>query len=78
MVHKGVVIGLVLGVGIAAVSYGLAVQKKEPTTSNTIFTIIGATAGLLAITSALTREGTNAETAGSLTAGLSGMANVFR
>ncbi|KKN07135.1 hypothetical protein LCGC14_1070190 [marine sediment metagenome] len=78
MVDKGLVIGLVLAVGVGTVVYGLGVQKEEPRTASTIFAIIGATAGLLGIAAALTREGTNAEAAGSITGGLGAMANALR
>ncbi len=78
MVSKHIVMGLVLGVGVAATVYGLAVQKEEPRTSSTIFAVIGATAGLLGIVAALTKDQTATETAGSVTGGLSSMAGALR
>ena len=78
MVSKAIVIGIVLTLGTGAVVYGLGVQRKEPITSATIFSLIGATAGLLAITTALTSNTTSGQTAGSLVSGLNGMAGAFR
>ena len=78
MVAKELVVGLVLGLGVAAVSYGLGVKKESPKTSDAIFTIIGATAGLLGIGAALMRDGTNTETAGALTGGLGSMASALK
>ena len=78
MVAKQLVIGIALGVGMGTVIYGLAVQKEEPHTSSTIFAVIGATAGLLGIVAALTRDQNSIETAGSLTNGLSSMASALR
>ena len=78
MVARELVVGLVLGAGIGTVVYGLAVQKEEPRTSSTIFAVIGATAGLLGIVAALTRNQTTTETAGSVAGGLSSMAGALR
>lgn len=78
MVAKELVVGLVIGFGVGAVAYGLGVQKEEPRTSTAIFSIIGATAGLLAITSALTRDDTAGQTAGAITGSIGSIGNAFR
>ncbi len=78
MVAKKIVIGIVLGAGVGAIAYGLAMQKKEPRTSSTIFTIIGTTAGLLAISSALIKDRPTIGIAGSVVSGLGSMASALR
>ena len=78
MVERDLVVGLVISGGVALVSYGLAVKKENPIVSSTIFTIIGSTAGLLGILAALTRDGSNVATAGSITGGLGSMALAMR
>ena len=53
-----IVIPLILSLGVGATMYALALQKKEPITSHTIFSIIGATAGILSIANAISTKST--------------------
>ncbi len=74
MAAKDVVIGLVVGIGVGTVLYGLAIQKEEPRTASTIFSLIGATAGLVGIATALTKR----EPTGAALGGISSATTTFR
>ena len=51
-----IVIPLILSLGVGATMYALALQKKEPHTSSSIFSIMGATAATFSIVSAITNR----------------------
>ncbi len=50
---NNIAIPLILTLGVGATVYALTLQKEEPTTASTIFSIIGVTAGLLSIANAV-------------------------
>ena len=53
---ESIAIPLILTLGIGATIYALTLQKDEPRTSSTILSVIGATAGLLSIASAMSKK----------------------
>lgn len=66
------IVPIILAFGVGVILYALTVQKEEPRTASTILSLIGATAGLIGITSALTRQ----PTAGTAIQAVNSMANV--
>jgi len=46
-------IPLILSFGVGITIYALSIRKEEPATASTILSIMGATAGLLSISSAI-------------------------
>ncbi len=69
--HHHITIPIILSLGVGVTVYALTLQKEEPRTASTILSIIGATAGLLSIASAISIKSTAGAANGLMTVGSS-------